>query len=753
MLVGILGGSWFLLSQGEKFNASQKIQIAKDDLFKLLIQVENNNANLANLIAKDSNVINGLDDSTKLITLLQGYLNKFNNTGCVTIVNRDGQVLASTDTPSKFNYSIKKDSETIRLVLTREKDYHGYTSFGPTGVIFLSSAVPIMEDNTLTGAIIVSQPINNEFLASCSTALTFMKNNPVSNIDLVVYSTKSKKIVASTTDLLTARLNLLQNLSNNTINFSTLLNSKNLNLMPNSPGIFGFESDSRWWFLQPLDSGNVQNPCGYLFFTTKLNSINDTLLAILIASLAFSAIACLISLISAVVISNSISAPLKKLINHAQKLSKYQDDVPPLKGLSGQWLVLAENMDTSVSSLRTSINNIKNQVLPKEETHHSEDTKQVKSLSDQLANLNKQFSVQTKQLSEITNLNDIANQRVNNLQQTIDTIIHQSFDGMVVTDNRQSIILANQIFLQWLGLKENEILGKSVYDFLKVSNKKNPQNSLNSDDEYIVYNFENQEYREVIGIKITLPVLNNQSTELMILLDKTTQVEPSRLKGEFTSILTNSIRQSLLESKDSLDNLLKIIKANIPPVIGQNLLQLNENIMNILALVDSLIMAYGGMVPTKVEPRESIAVTRLMSECLEETANLARQRQLSLDLKSPLGLPALNGNSSNIKGIIIPLLEKIINMTSAGGRVRIENVVKGQELKISIISSGPALNPEETLEFFAGFIPEKHHEETYGERLSLYMAKTNAERMGIKIMIDSGANRGTTIMIILPVKN
>ncbi len=753
MLLGTLLGSYLLLNQAEKLDASQKLQLAKDGLFKLLIQVENNNANLANIIAKDSNVVNSLDDNEKLVNVLNGYLNKYNNTGCVTVVNKDGQVLASTDTPNKSNYSIKKDSDTIKSVLTREKDFHGYTSFGPTGVIFLSSAVPIMDDENLIGAVIVSQPINDEFLSSCSTALTFMKNNPVNGIDFVAYSLRSKKIVASTTELLSAKLSLLQQLTNNTIDFNNLLKSKNLKILPNANNIYGFESDCRWWYLQPLDAGNNQNPCGYLFFTTKLNSLNDTLLVILIAAVASTILALFFSLIFTIIYTNSVNQPLKKLILHAQKLAKYGDEVPKVVGLKGDWLILAENMDTSVSSLRTTINNIKNQVVPETQIDNNpESGKQVKLISDQLASLNKQYAVQTKQISELSKLSEIANQRVNQLQQTIDTIIQQSFDAMVVIDERNSILRANQQFFQWVGLGDKDILGKSLYDFLKTTNKKT-DGGFDRFEEFVIYNFSNEEYKEVVGTKVNLPPQNNQNTQLFILLDKTTQSEPVRLKGEFTSLLANSVRQSLMESQSSLDNLLNHARSNIPPVIGQNLLSVNANILNILALVDSLIMAYGGVVPTRIETRESIAITRLMSECLDQTANLARSRQLSLDLKSPIGLPPISGNSSNIKGIIVPLLEKIVNMTSPGGRIRIENTVKDKELKIALISSGPAISNEETFEFFAGFNPQKHSEESYGERLGLYLAKTNAERLGIKIFIDSGDNRGTTISIVLPIKN
>jgi signal transduction histidine kinase len=162
-------------------------------------------------------------------------------------------------------------------------------------------------------------------------------------------------------------------------------------------------------------------------------------------------------------------------------------------------------------------------------------------------------------------------------------------------------------------------------------------------------------------------------------------------------------------------------------------------------------MMYGGIVPPSVAPRMNIVVTRLVAECLEMVAPMARERQLALDYKSVTGLPNITGNRDAAKDILLQTLEKMIGVTAPGGRVRVESSARQSEMRIAVTSSGPALQQAEIADMFSGFIEGKHAESTYSSRLSMYLVRNNVERIGGKIWAESDG-RGTAILFTLPMQ-
>ncbi|HMP54408.1 MAG TPA: ATP-binding protein, partial [Candidatus Melainabacteria bacterium] len=120
------------------------------------------------------------------------------------------------------------------------------------------------------------------------------------------------------------------------------------------------------------------------------------------------------------------------------------------------------------------------------------------------------------------------------------------------------------------------------------------------------------------------------------------------------------------------------------------------------------------------------------------------------DYKTVTGLPTVYGNKESVRSVLVEVLNRLISITAAGGRVRVESSIKSGEMRLCVTSSGPALPQEEITDMFAGFIEGKHSEDTYAQRLSLYLARNNVERMGGQIWAESESGRGTAIYFSMP---
>jgi Signal transduction histidine kinase len=237
----------------------------------------------------------------------------------------------------------------------------------------------------------------------------------------------------------------------------------------------------------------------------------------------------------------------------------------------------------------------------------------------------------------------------------------------------------------------------------------------------------------------------------MVMRDKSLRSENAQLRQEIIIMLQDAIRSQLAVGEAKWVPLLSSSNPNnLSQQARQNLQELYDVYKNLLGVVDSYIMMYGGYVPPPVIPKEPIVITRLVADCLEEVTPLARDRQLLLDYKTVHGLPSINGNRDAARGILVQVLQSMIGVTAAGGRVRVESAMREGEMRISVSSSGPALPQVEIEDMFVGFIEGKHNMETYSDRLSMYLARNNIERLGGKIWAESEAGRGTFVYFTLP---
>lgn len=210
---------------------------------------------------------------------------------------------------------------------------------------------------------------------------------------------------------------------------------------------------------------------------------------------------------------------------------------------------------------------------------------------------------------------------------------------------------------------------------------------------------------------------------------------------------STSTQQILNDLHSRYQNLIRSVESLLT-VHGQSVEQLGSAPQNDSQFVEGLESIFPR---TEVLKSESFSVSRLVGDCLEEVAGIARGKHIVLDHKTSTALPNVKGNRAVIKSILAPIVDKIITATENGGKVRVESTLQDKEIKLGISSSGPALSEEEIVDMFAGFIPEKHSEDTYGGRLSLYLARNNAERIGAHVWAQSEAGHGTTAYVTLPV--
>ncbi|MBY0548003.1 MAG: PAS domain-containing protein [Candidatus Obscuribacterales bacterium] len=673
--------------------------------------------------------------------------------GYITIVVEPQGVIFSSDTPNKGPYP---PDERLRRLINETLSTGNVPEPGPErlrpGWIAPQSAtgnlnlINLARVDGISAVVIAGVPIGPEIIVGMQKKIELSGDKELSKgFDLAFYSLKDNRVLAMTPGLFKARTTFLQKIGSQAYKSET-------------------EADNRMWrgqqYPNPADPGLE---IARFYVATPIPDVLSKAVVLLSQIGVGAGVAIVLSFLFTAGLTSRFNASLRFLKQRAKDLAANKQDLRSLADLNGEWVELGEMMDTAVSTPRATVQTLRQQLVAKEE-ELMEKQRQVDSINNQLEAVNRQITTYNRQAADVNSQINAANQQAVVVQQKLWSVLQVSTEGYLMLDPFGSVMSVNPVVLNWLGTSEREISGRLCFDLVRkpgepndnsvqFSRPQNPNDLINFFyPEGVIYNRSSDKAVEVL-IHLQ-PVGTDDGIiqgYIMVLRDKSVHSELARLRSEIVQMLTEAIRSPLSAGESKWEVVMSGQLQGVHPSVAQSLVELQKSWRQMLGVVDSYLMMYGGFVPAEVVQREQVSITRLIGECLEQVAVLAKQHQITLDYKTVTGLPTTAVNKEIVKDVIVQLLEKMIGVTAPGGRVRAETTVKGKEIRLIISSSGPAVHPSEIEEMFVGFIDGKHSEDTYQTRLSMYLARNNAERLGGRVWAESEAGRGTAIFLTLPV--
>lgn len=682
---------------------------------------------------------------------VKSVIDRFGFPGYVTVILEDGLVFYSSDSPAKFGYRTDEANKPAVSKALGGKAVNCTCTPSITKNLALATIVPIHSGYNIVGVIAVNLPVDGALLAGLQTKAK-LANSDNKDFELALYSMPDRAVLAASQALGNAKDS----------QYLAALNQQGEKIIHGDE----FEFKGRLWKPTPLFAPDGEHAAALIYATSALSETMPKTMLIFGQVGIGALVGIILALIFSAGLSKRFNQSMYFMKQRIMDLASNRQDIPSLNGLSNEWMELGEMMDTAVSAPRTQILNLRQQVT-KHEEELAEKKRQVEAMNYQLENVNRQLAAHNRQTAEVSKQISGANFQAVAVQQKLSSVLQVSTEGFLLLDPFGTVLSANPTFLNWVGLPERDIVGRHCFDLVKKPGVgpdqqdsqlfAKPQGAppdLISQfyPEGVVYKNSSDKSVEVL-IHLQPVMLDDTNIEsyIMVMRDKTVHSELSRLRNEIVDMLTTAIRSPLALAEPQWKSILSSKLQNANPVLAQSLVELHKVYQQLLGVVDSYLMMYGGFVPAEMIPREQVAITRLVGECMEQVAPEARSHQIMLDYKTVTGLPTTSINKEIVRDVISQLLTKMIAVTAPGGRVRAETTVKDKDIRLSISSSGPALPQEEIEDMFVGFIEDKHSDDTYQSRLSMYLARNNAERIGGRLWAESEAGRGTMIYLTLPV--
>jgi PAS domain S-box-containing protein len=347
-------------------------------------------------------------------------------------------------------------------------------------------------------------------------------------------------------------------------------------------------------------------------------------------------------------------------------------------------------------------------------------------------------------------------------------ILEAVADGVLVTDSANQVTLFNSSASQILDLKQNEVVGNSLDQFMglfgmaadtwrqTIQNWSEDPESFHRGDVYA----EQIDLDNDLVVSVHLsPVFASKEFlgTVSIFRDITRDVMLDRMKTEFIANVSHELRTPITSIKGYVEVMLMGAAGSLEDQQTKFLGIVRENAERLNILVGDLLDV------SRIESGQTeVSVTMVnLHELVEDVVadfqlnHRKPEKEINFSLESDADLPLVSGDPERVRQVTKNLLVNAYNYTEEDGDIFIKVFQKDAFLQVDVRDTGVGILPEEHNRIFERFYRGENPMvmATAGTGLGLAISKTLIERLGGEIWFESSGvpGEGSTFSYTLPV--
>ena len=334
-----------------------------------------------------------------------------------------------------------------------------------------------------------------------------------------------------------------------------------------------------------------------------------------------------------------------------------------------------------------------------------------------------------------------------NQNRLLESVINSLSDGILIINDKFEILRATPKILKWFGVRKgHNIIGKSIFDYIQLSDDNAKANELDNDEVFIKHTPTNN------FIISSQPLVHIEKKRYVIIIkDVTVEREIETLKTDFAATLTHDLKVPIIAAANMIDLFLNEKFGQISEKQEFALKNMKSSNNELLELVQVLLETYkiddkGGIELYK----EYIDLNSFTKEVVEDMIPLTKDLSIKLNFIPADKKVSINGDKMQLQRVIKNLVSNAINHSNTHKDIDVKIGEEKGFATISVIDYGQGIPKDEIKMIFNKYYSAAKKLRKVGTGLGLYLSQQITEAHGGEITVESEENVRTEFCVKLP---
>ncbi len=454
-----------------------------------------------------------------------------------------------------------------------------------------------------------------------------------------------------------------------------------------------------------LASGNANNVVGVVYMRANLEGVYSTINSISLIYLSAALITIVLGLGLAVLISREITRPIEEMRKQTLRIARGD--------FSGQVKVMGND---ELGQLAGAVNNLSVRV---EESQESSDAE----------------------------------------RRRLDSVLSHMSDGVLATDRRGNLTIVNNTALQFLNIADEEqVLGKSILDVLKIRRQFSIRHLVDEDQDQVILDDLNE---DLILSAYFSPIKRESgfvSGLVCVLHDVTSQQEEERERKEFVSNVSHELRTPLTSVKSYVEAL-SDGAINDPELAPRFLGVVSDETERMIRMINDLLSLSRMDSGTAKLNLEYVNINELFNHILNrfdmiiknEAADPSQKKYTIVRYFTKKDL-WVEIDTDKFTQVVDNIMNNAVKYSPDGGVITAHLLETHTHVILSISDQGLGIPRKDLGHIFDRFfrVDKARSRKQGGTGLGLAISKEVVNLLGGQIWVDSVEGKGSTFYISLP---